>query len=245
LGCSANGCRIAGVHCAKPRWEGRAMNRGFAGMTAGLLLATCFCAATQADDVIEAPPPQSAQSETGAPGRVNSVSYKSMPEGFPILVSTYDNTEINVEILDQMTQALQQRGYLVAEDAPLELAFESQTLGVGVADPAPSLGSISGGTGHITGNEGSAMGVEATINLWSSSKDSVLGGRKQSDLATKPTRFHINATLRYRDTGQVVWQGDALCEVVTRDQSRLVRAMVGPLVDSLGETVEAEPFTVQ
>lgn len=188
---------------------------------------------------------QLVQAGDAPPGRLTSASLRDMPAGFPIEVRTFDDTEINLEILALLSEALEKNGYVVADQAPLELSFDSQILRRDSPDPAPSLGSAGVSTEFETGNTGSESGVDVFVNVWSTTKDSVLGGRQKRESTNKIPRFHINAVLRYRDTGQVVWQADAVFEMRIRDESRIIRSMVGPLAASLGQSVRNEFFEIR
>src|SRR3546814_2948911 len=65
------------------------------------------------------------------------------------------------------------------------LLFESEVVPADMAPPPPSLGSA-----RLDGG-----GAEVNVNVWSSSQDSVLGGRQESNEAGTNV-FHINAVLR-------------------------------------------------
>src|SRR3546814_8197754 len=67
------------------------------------------------------------------------------------------------------------------------LLFESEVVPADMAPPPPSLGSA-----RLDGG-----GAEVNVNVWSSSQDSVLGGRQESNEAGTNV-FHINAVLRDR-----------------------------------------------
>ena len=188
---------------------------------------------------------QLAQGAGGAPGNLNSQAIGKLPEGLPMEIVVFDDSEANLEIRDSLAEALSREGYLLAEEAPLELTFESQILEPGVQASAPSLGQIRSSNEADVGNRGSARGVEAEVNVWSSTKDSLLGGRQDTAASSSHSRLHINLRLRDRDRGKVIWQGDAVCEMLTSDRGRLLRAMAEPLAAALGKTLAGVPFDIR
>ncbi|MGF1609767.1 MAG: hypothetical protein ACFCUQ_10250 [Kiloniellales bacterium] len=177
-------------------------------------------------------------------GRVSSVLFHDLPPGFPVEVISFDDTEADLEIRGRFEEELQKAGHLVAGGAPLELSFTAEVMQGDLATRQPSLGRIGGGSEHDKGNRGSDTGVDVELNVWSSTQDSVLGGR-QSRGGGGGARYHMTAQLRDRESGRVLWQGDAYCEMQGSDRLRLARSMVRPLVGAYGRSVKDEPFTIE
>ena len=57
--------------------------------------------------------------------------------------------------------------------------------------------------------------------------------------------FHMNVVLRDRESGKILWQGDAYCEMLIADQARIAGSMVAPLTASLGRSVNGQPFDIE
>ena len=55
----------------------------------------------------------------------------------------------------------------------------------------------------------------------------------------------MNAVLRDRESGRVLWQADAFCEMLTTDTGRIAASMVAPLVRNLGRSAEREAFDIE
>ena len=177
--------------------------------------------------------PQVAQAAVAnAPGTVTTRALKDFSDSDRIAVTLYDDSDFNLKLKAEFEQFLRDRNRQVAEaDAELLLLIDTATIPTDQVPRGPSLG---------TAQAGSA-GVDVNVNVWSSSQDSVIGGRKKPG-SLGVSVFHINALLRYRASGEVVWQGDAYHELVTTDTERIARSMVPLLVDNLGRTVTHEPF---
>ena len=183
--------------------------------------------------------------QAGAPGSVSSVLFHDLPAGLPIEVTVFDDTDTNLEIQARFAEELEKSGYLVAENAPLELSFTSEVIQGKLQEKTGSLGRIGASTEADRGTRGSDTGVDLEVNVWSSTKDSVLGGIQPQSGSSRQAQMHINALLRDRDSGQVLWQGDAFSAMVMSDERRLAGAMVKPLVDAFGRSVKDEPFQVR
>jgi len=207
-----------------------------------LVLSLGWAAAAEEPQVIQAG--QMAQT-AGAPGSVSSVLYHDLPVGLPIEVATFDDTDTNLEIQARFVKELEKSGYLVAEEAPLELSFTSEVIQGDLRRKSGSLGRIGASTEQDRGTRGSDVGVDVELNVWSSTQDSVLGGIQPQAGSGRHAQMHINALLRDRSSGQVLWQGDAFSALVISDERRLARAMVKPLVDAFGRSVKNEPFQVR
>lgn len=184
-----------------------------------------------------APGLQTAQlAPNGAPGIINSVSFAPVDRQAPIAVRPLDDNKVNLELKRRIDGALRQAGYAVSDyTATTELSFETEVI----------EGRFSGDGRNLGRFEGSSdRGVNFQINVWSSTKDSVLGGR-QKKADRRANVFHMNAVLRNRESGRVLWQADAFCEMLTTDTGRIAASMVAPLVRNLGRSAEREAFDIE
>ena len=115
-----------------------------------------------------------------------------------------------------------------------ELRGSTTRSGRFVAD-GPSLGRLSS-----TSDETSRF----EMNIWSSSQDSILGGRFSEREGRTFSSFEIEAVLRERSLGEVVWEGRAIVETDGGQAEPYVPQMVESLVRSLGQTVRERTFPV-
>ena len=185
---------------------------------------------------------QQGSAETGqeagraAPGMLTARSFSEPPAGAVLFVAPYDDSDLHLKLKSDFEGQLVERiGASLASEAAADFLFlfESEVMPADLAPRPPSLGSARLDDG----------GAEVNVNVWSSSKDSVLGGR-QSTPAGGDNVFHINAVLRDKNSGSVVWQGDAYYVLKEPDPERVARALVGPLVAKVGQSVDREPFQI-
>ena len=170
----------------------------------------------------------------GAPGVVSTVAYDQLTPGLSIAVRPLDDTELNLAIKKRLEEELRRISRPLSDTAVLILSFETEVLRGRFSSAAPSLGSLEAGS----------EGTRFQLNVWSSDKDSILGGRK----AAGPPRanvFHLSVTLRDERTGKALWQGDAMGEMLSPDTLRIAESMARPLITRLGRTATREPFDIE
>jgi hypothetical protein len=173
-----------------------------------------------------------AQAVTGGEGIVNAVSFSAIPEELVIEVTLYDNTDLDLAIRDEMIEALEGAKHAVSDGAPYELSLETDEEAINFSSKDPSLGEISSVGG----------GLDVELNVWSSTKDSLLGGRQERTVRQGENHFEIHAVLRDRQAGGVVWEGRATVQGDRGSAGPITRKMVDSLVANLGRTVDDGTF---
>lgn len=169
-----------------------------------------------------------------APGMLTTRAFSQPPQGLAVFVAPYDDSELNLKLQGDFEGRLADKlGARVTPErtASFLFLFESEVVPAEQAPGRPSLGSARVDEG----------GAEVNVNVWSSSQDSVLGGRQQAGELGSSV-FHINAVLRDKASGEVVWQGDAYYDLSGPETERVARALVAPLVDKMGQSVVREPL---
>ncbi len=175
-----------------------------------------------------------AQLAPDAQGVLNAVAYREVPGELGLEVTLYDNSDLDLQVRERMELALRAAGYTVAEGAPFELSLETASRLGEIEDWAPSLGELSTKGG----------GVALQFNIWSNTQDSVIGGRQARPSTVAQLRLEVRAVLRERESGTVLWEGRAASRSTGSDSERLATGMVGPLAESLGQTVGQQIFPI-
>jgi len=180
--------------------------------------------------------PASGRAEAQAPGMLTTHSIKKAPETLTVSVSPYDDSDLNLLLKKDFESLLTARDGVSIEPeakAGFLLLFEAKVVPSEDAPYRPSLGSLNAGS----------SGVDVNVNVWSNTQDSVLGGRQPAP-EVGSNLFHINAILRHRSGGEVIWQGDVYYVLSGPETERIARAIVAPLVEKIGQTVALEPFKI-
>ncbi len=173
-----------------------------------------------------------AQAVTGGGGMVNAVAFSALPEELVVEVTLFDNTDLDLAIRDEMIEALEGAKHAVSDGAPYELSLETDAEAIRYSSKDPSLGEISSVGG----------GLDVELNVWSSTKDSLLGGRQERTVRQGENHFVIHAVLTDRQAGSVVWEGRATVEGDRGSAAPITRKMVDSLVANLGRTVNDGTF---
>jgi len=174
----------------------------------------------------------------GAPGIVTTVALGDLPDGRPIAVTPFADDDLSLSVKTRFQAALRSAGRTVSDSdsAPLTLSFDTKMIEVRRSRTETNMGRF----------EANDTGVQLNLNIWSSNQDSLLGGRQKPGAPSREvTLFHMNVVLRDRETGKTLWQGDAYCEMLTADQTRIAGSMVAPLTASLGRSVTGQPFDIE
>jgi len=200
------------------------------------LWSVCFCVMLSTGAALAGSPQIAQLGPNGAPGVVRAVSFGPLPDAAAVTILAEEDDDLNNQIKDLLLRELAAEDRTVAADAPLELLFRSGQVESVVEGQRPSLGRLEAGTDR---------GVDFRMNVWSTNEDSVLGGRRQRQAGSRTNVFQISLTLRDRQTGKTLWQGDSYCEMLTGDKLRLSRSMLPPLVSQIGQTVKDAPFEIQ
>jgi hypothetical protein len=172
----------------------------------------------------------------GAPGIVTTVAFGDLPDGQPVAVTPFADDDLSLSVKARFEVALRAAGRPVSDSAPLTLSFDTKMIEGRWSRAEANLGRI----------EANDADAQLNLNIWSSSQDSLLGGRQKAGAPShKVNLFHMNVVLHDRETGKTLWQGDAYCEMLTADQARIAGSMVAPLIASLGRSVTGQPFDIE
>jgi hypothetical protein len=173
--------------------------------------------------------------EAGGAGEVDAVSYREVPDRLALSVTLFDDSTLDLRIRDEMVAALERAKHSVGAESPFELELTSQMHAGSAGGTDPNLGSVS--------SDNDDTRIE--MNIWSSSQDSILGGRHTGAGGRAVGHFEISAALRERSLGEVVWQGRAIVAAERDQVEPYVAPMVESLVESLGHTVRNGSFPVR
>lgn len=158
---------------------------------------------------------------------VASVAFHPLPPGAGVTVVPYDDSDANLQLKTRFEKALAAAGRSPEGEPRLRLVFETEVRYQGQLPRAPTLGQVKGGS----------EGLDAEVNVWSSSEDSLLAGRRGPAKAPGDgTRLRLTAQLRETGGGRVLWQAEALYPLVEREAEAAAEALVPALVERLGES---------
>ncbi len=168
-------------------------------------------------------------------GEVQGFSYREVPDRVAVSLVLYDNSDLDLEVRDRMRLALESAKHSVVAKAPFELELSHEFRTAAYRRYEPSFGEVQGGSSD----------VEVEMNVWSTTQDSILGGRRDPEHQEGDSRFVILAVLREKTGGDVVWNGEAMVRCERGQAGRYVAPMASALARVLGRTVRRERFVAR
>lgn len=185
--------------------------------------------------------PVLAQSETAddtGKGLMNAMVFRPLAPGTAIAVQPLDNSDVNMALKADFESALRQRGYRVADGAPVVLNFETRNV-IGAWSDAGrrSIIELEGRGGRMGGED-----AKARLNLYNSSRGGLLNeGEGETSIVTHG-RYRLEVTLDDHAERTRLWQGWAESQLGRYQGRELLAAMVPMMVENLGKTVRRQPF---
>ena len=177
--------------------------------------------------------PQVAQALLPGQGRVQGILdfyCGSVPAGKAFTVKPHEDDDLSVETANAFAEGLRGRSYQVDPSGGYEITLRARFEEGRYEDPQGNLGSVDVGTSGGSGFE---------VNVWSTSKDSLLTGRQSTGVKEAP-QLRIRATLRDLTSGRVQWRGEASGVLGNIDDEVAGRALGTALADAFGCAVLVE-----
>ena len=182
-----------------------------------------------------------APSDAAPQGLVNAVGYLPIPEKAVLNVRPLDNSDANMRIMTIIEESLRARGFGVAADAPLTLSFDTRDeIGAWSETGRRSILELKAEGGREGGEY-----AHAKVNIFDSATGGLLNeGRSGTSIAT-PSAHRIDVTVDDRSNGKRLWQGWAVANLSHGDRADLDRLMIPKIIETLGRTVNRQPFNLQ
>lgn len=153
-------------------------------------------------------------------GQLTATSYGPMPENAVIRVEYETESALNIQLLEFIKQEIDIRSYHVSDQGPWTLRFSTDVIGEGAGPlrPQPKVED----TGSNPPKRYSGL-VYVPLDSAGPSRRS------------KRYRLDFRVTTQ---TGERVWEGSLVADLLGTDRQTAFRAMVPILLNSLGETAD-------
>jgi len=153
-------------------------------------------------------------------GQLTATSYSPMPENAVIRVEYESESALNIQLLEFIEQEISARSYHVSEQGPWILRFSTDVIGEG-------SGSLSAPPKVEDTGSNPPKRYSGLVNVpLDSAGPSRLSKRYRLD-------FRIT-----RRTGERVWEGSLVADLLGTNRQAAFRAMVPILLNTLGETAK-------
>ena len=178
-----------------------------------------------------------------AEATLNAILSKPLPTAHEVALRALDDSDEAVALKSQIEKGLESRGYRLNPNSPLILTFEIQDE-VGAYTYTDRRYFVDlGARGSRTGGED----AHARFNVFDSKTGGIMNEGHGGTKIVTPTKYRLKLTLDApADAGHIerYWQGWATANLGNADNETLIRAMVLPLLDTLGKTVKNQTFDV-
>jgi hypothetical protein len=157
-----------------------------------------------------------------------------LEQGAALRLAPADDTPVYDAVGRRIREAAERAGHPIRGNAGLELYYSAVESIVEVRSKGPTFGSFDVRTVNREAR------VQLLFNVWSSSKDSIIGGRKTKDGTFISNHLIVSLELNREDNGRCVWRGEGAValEGVTPDQ--VAAPLAATVAARLGKTVDKE-----
>lgn len=180
--------------------------------------------------------PIGAQGAEPGEGYLTATACGKLPQPLRLDVRTMDNTVENLRLREILVDRLGRRGIAVDAGASVVLSFDVARIRRPTRRKGRDLGEL---TGSI--NERARI----RLNIWSSRRDSLLGGRREGVISEAVDRLRIVVAIDAKSDGRCLWRAEAVYDVAGRDPRRIAAGMIAPLAESIGRWVSRKPIYVE
>lgn len=162
---------------------------------------------------------------------------KLAPEA-TVQISPADDTALYKSVEKPIRDAVTAAGHPVAKDGQIELYYSIHESPVRVKQGGGSLGRLEVRT--IESRQHALL----LLNVWSTSKDSVLGGKKTKAKEGISTYLLMAVELSRNDNGRCVWRGEGAAEMTGPETKRLATELAAAIMRFLGQAVSQKPVVL-
>ena len=155
---------------------------------------------------------------------VSTTACGAIPPDSVVAVIPADDSPLNMEIAGRLAETLHGTGYRTGRTGPLELRYHAAEQGQPPTTRERSLGRL----------DGSGGGVSLNLNIWSNTKDSVIGGRRAQQRAGNALHLVVEMELDRVADRDCIWRGEAAASLVGWQRGELAKRLVEILVGEIG-----------
>ena len=136
-----------------------------------------------------------------------------------------------------LRKALAKAGHAVSEAGPIDLYYTITEAPVAIRRSGPSLGTLEVDTTR------SGQRALLLLNVWSTRKDSILGGRKSKSGSQFSTYLFMAFEVNDKESGRCLWRGEGGTELAG-DPKVLTALITETVMDHLGQAVDNKSVVV-
>ena len=185
-----------------------------------------------------------AHAEENAPtpprGYLTAFACETLTTPLQVKVEAMDNTDQNLRLKDLLVQRLQKNGATVADTSPQVLSLEVAVARQATRNKPGDM--IDVRVGGEQPEAGTSDYARVRMNIWSSTRDSLLTGRQPSVEEEGFDVLRLRASLNSRADGRCLWQGEIIENLDGEDAYGAAAKVIARLADAVGQAVNRKPI---
>jgi hypothetical protein len=182
-------------------------------------------------------------------GELSSTLMHPLPPRPTFGVTIYDDTKENLAFRRVFVDALRRAGYQTSRTGAYVFSFATsitwkEKRQKELQSERVRRYPVERGEGTLpTGRDGDTADNPETLMFGERRTTPPLISPRISNL--ERDRLEISVTLRERATSKVMWTADLALPLIKEDRARIVRAIIGPIIGTIGRDADHEPFEVK
>lgn len=174
---------------------------------------------------------------------VTAFACGDLPKRLSVQVISTDDSDDALALRKHLIATLRTRGISVDPKARLRLTVEVTRKVDAAPARKPDLVELSRRDQEpVEGGPGGGYETRVEVNIWSSRKDSLIGGRTSGKTGRVVDQLRMEITINDLNSGACLWKGTAFHDLAGRDLLREAKRVAGPLVRRIGKKAAHEPF---
>ena len=162
-----------------------------------------------------------------------------LTEGATARISPADDSALYIKVGERVAQAMTAAGHAVQESGAIDVYFTVAEAPVEFRESGPNLGTFS------VGNPTDAPRALVLLNVWSSRKDSILGGRKSKSGSRFSNYLLMAIEVNTRETGKCIWRGEGAIPLSGANADRVATRLADAIMRYLGKSADQERVLVE
>lgn len=179
----------------------------------------------------------------GSGSYITAFACGDLPKRPSVQVISTDDSGEALALRKRLVSVLRARGVKVNSKARLRLTIETRREVEATPARKPDLVELSRRDQEpVEGGPGGGYETRVEVNIWSSRKDSLVGGRTSGKTGRVYEQLQMEISINDRHSGACLWKGTAFHNLAGRALWREAKRVVGPLVRSIGKKAARKPF---
>lgn len=173
-------------------------------------------------------------------GYLTAFACDTLSSPLQLRVEVMDNTSQNLKLKDILVQRLEKNGATIVDSSPQVLSLEVAVARQATRNRPGDMVDVR--VGGERPEEGTSDYARVRMNIWSSTRDSLLTGRQPGVEEEGFDTLRLRASLNSRSDGRCLWQGEIVENLDGEDAYGAAAKLIPRLADAVGQAVNRKPI---